>query len=121
MSIYGVYAYFGLSWLSHHMEFEADIYACQEDIKSEPSAKTKAISVEYSNDMSDALLRLAAVNPENLEKHSLLHPSIGSRLRMIQAIAADPQHAITFTRSFTRRRRVAFLILITICVLALLS
>ena len=121
MSIYGVYAYFGLSWLSHHMEFEADIYACQEDIKSEPSAKTKAISVEYSNDMSDALLRLAAVNPENLEKHSLLHPSIGSRLRMIQAIAADPQHAITFTRSFTRRRRVAFLILIPICVLALLS
>ena len=121
MSIYGVYAYFGLSWLSHQMEFEADIYACQEDVKSEPLAKTKAVSVEYIDDMSDALLRLAAVNPEQIEKNSLLHPSIGSRLRMIQAIGVDPQCAITFSKSFSRRRRIVFLIQITICALALLG
>ena len=117
---YAVYAYYGLSWLSHQMEFEADIYACQETPQSLASAQSRT-SIEYACDMSDALLRLAAVNPEQIEKHSLLHPSIGSRLRMIHAIGLDPQRANAFSRSFQRRRRIVFLILITICVVAFLG
>ena len=120
---YAVYAFYGLSWLSHQIEFEADIYACQDDRndKSVASVGTNQISLEYANDMSDALLRLAAVNPEQIEKNSLWHPSIGSRIRMIQAIGSDPRRAVAFSESFARRRRIVFLVLIGICLFALLS
>ena len=120
MATYAAYAYFGLSWLSHQMEFEADIYACQDDNNS-ASSEPRKVSIEYASDMSDALLRLAAVNPEQIEKASLLHPSIGSRLKMIQAISSNPQRAVAFTKSFARRRRIIFLILIAICIAAILS
>ena len=124
LAAYAVYAFFGLSWLSHQIEFEADIYSCQDDrddIKSVASVKTNKISVEYASNMSDALLRLAAVNPERIEKKSLWHPSIGSRIRMIHAIKSDPQHAVAFGKSFARRRRIVFLVLIAVCIVALLN
>ena len=117
MLLYAAYAFFGLSWLSHQMEYEADIYACQQKTAS----GSTNVSTEQASDMSDALLRLAAINPEQIEKSSLLHPSISHRIKMIRTVATDPEQGTLFSKSFARRRRIVFLILFAICLIALLS
>ncbi len=117
MGLYAAYAVFGLSWLSHQMEFEADIYSCQQHGSDGPVR----IDAKHVSDMSDALLRLAALNPEQIEKRSLLHPSIGSRMQMIRAIESHPQRAIAFGKSFLRRRRIIFIVLVSICAIAVLN
>lgn len=124
MLLYLFYAVYGLSWLSHQMEYEADIYACQQPTLASVDVSPETFSADYAQharDIADALLRLAAINPDQIEKSSLLHPSIGSRIKVIQSVAADPEQGISFSKSFTRRRRIIFLILITICVVALLG
>ena len=124
MLLYLFYAVYGLSWLSHQMEYEADIYASQQNALDWTNVSSETVEgncFEHASDMSDALLRLAAVNPDQIKKSSLLHPSIGSRIKVIQTVATDPEQGIAFSKSFARRRRIIFSILITVCVVAFLS
>ena len=107
------YMYFGFSWLSHKMEFEADIYA----------ARSTDSQFDNCDDVVDALLRLAAFNSDQFEKSSFLHPSIASRIRLVQALKEHPQKAESFIRSFAQRKRIVFaaLVLVTsLCAIALL-
>ena len=112
--IYLGYLYFSLSWLSHRMEFEADIFSCQ-TTESKPK-----IDPALAVDMSDALLRLASITPGQYEKKSLLHPCIRDRIAVIQTIISSPEKAEKFKVAFARRRRFVFGFLIAICIAACL-
>lgn len=117
MAVYLVYLYYSMSWLSHRMEYEADIYACQ--VRSKDPHET-SISREMAKDMSDALLRLASVTPSQFERRTIMHPSIRERILLIRDIQASPKKANQFRTSFVRRRRIALALLLAICVLATL-
>ncbi|MFK7770300.1 MAG: M48 family metallopeptidase [Mariniblastus sp.] len=113
--VYLIYLYFSVSWLSHKMEFEADIFSCQTIGKHE-----SMIDSDLATDMSDALLRLASITPGQYEKKSLLHPSIKDRIRVIHVITSSPNKAEKFKASFARRRRFVLGFLVVICIAALL-
>jgi Zn-dependent protease with chaperone function len=112
---YVVYLSIALPWLSHQMEFEADIFACH---KPSAGGKPKQLDQEYIKDMSDALLRLAAFSPSQLDRKRLLHPSIHRRIEMILAVERSPGEAIKFGKSFVRRRRFILAALVTVCLIA---
>jgi hypothetical protein len=113
---YATYLGLVLPWLFHQMEFEADIYACQERSSDRTLARFDAESAE---DMVDALLRLAAFSPSQFERKTLLHPSIQSRIEMIQSIKTSPIIAQEFCQCFKRRRRFVLAGLITACLVTL--
>jgi hypothetical protein len=103
--IYLAFLLITLPWLSHQMEHEADIFACQSKglRKSEGDAESSA-------DLKCALLRLAALAPGNYERQSLFHPSLERRIELIEKIERSPRKIDQFKRSFSRRR-----ILVLIC------
>ncbi len=103
--IYLAFLLITLPWLSHQMEHEADIFACQNKglRKSEGDAESSA-------DLKCALLRLAALAPGNYERQSLFHPSLERRIELIEKIERSPRKIDQFKRSFSRRR-----ILVLIC------
>ena len=113
-SAYLGYLFFSLTWLSHRMEFEADIYACQgcPEIQRE-----KTIDVDRSKDMSDALLRLASVTPSQFDRRTIMHPSIRERIQLIREIQNSPEKAGQFRTAFVRRRRLVLILLLAICFL----
>ena len=113
---YVTYLFLVLPWLSRQMEFEADIYACQE--RTNESVKA-SLNPEFAQDMTDALLRLAALAPSQYRRNTLLHPSIESRTRMLQVIEESPVKAQEFCRAFKRRRRIVLGMLITACLITL--
>jgi len=113
---YILYAVFGLSWFSKKMEFEADLYACQDHSQFKADNQNAIpFNNEHSSAMSDALLRLAAFAPDQIEKSSLLHPSLGDRMRLIQKFESDPVLVMQFKRSFARRRTIVFVSLVVFC------
>ncbi len=85
-----------LRWLSHKMEFEADLFAATDlgDAGSDHCVdQTRA-----------ALWRLAVLAPEQFKKRTLMHPSIRDRILFIEKIADDPSLADGYRRAFTRRK-----------------
>ena len=108
------YLYFSIAWLSHKMEYEADIFSCQ-TAGSQPK-----IDPSLAADMHDALLRLASITPRQYEKKTLLHPCIRDRIQVVQVIASSPEKAEKFKRSFARRRRFVIGFLSAICIAAYL-
>ncbi len=115
--VYLVYLFFCLPWLSHRMEFEADIYACH---ACSLNGKKSAIHPDLASDMSDALLRLASVVPSQYERRTLMHPSLGERIALIRDIRESPVKAERFLISIARRRRIALAILSAFCLLTTL-
>lgn len=114
---YIAYLFVSMSWLSRNMEYEADIYSCNDLREGRPVT----ISKQYAQDMSDALLRLIAENPGQFQKRTLLHPSIEERLEVLKHIQNCPAKASQFCQAFARRRRIAFCLMAAVCVLALLA
>jgi Zn-dependent protease with chaperone function len=115
--LYLVYLFFSLSWLSHKMEFEADIYSCQTQFAGQHGYSADPV---LSKHMSDALLRLASISPSQLERRTVFHPSIRERIRLIQKIQSSPDKADLFQTSFARRRRIVLAVLVSMCLFALL-
>ena len=113
---YTLYLLVNLTWLSHQMEFEADIFACQFDSNPDGSATTDS---QCAGDMCDALLRLASITPNQFDRQTLMHPSIEARILLIKEIQDSPEKAERFRTSFARRRRIVLAILVAICVFAL--
>lgn len=127
------YLFLGFTWISHQIEHEADIYACQA-IRIEPVEKAEDSTIEecpqlaptnsqfeYAQDVMDALLRLGAFAPDQFEKSSLLHPSVGSRIRLIQDLKSDSEKAELFRRSFSQRRKIVFGALVMVCLMAFIA
>jgi STE24 endopeptidase len=113
-SIYLGYLLYSMSWLSHRMEFEADIYACQE-CSAKPGETS--IDCDRAKDMSDALLRLASVSPSQFDRRTIMHPSIRERILLIRDIQDSPEKANRFRASFVRRRRMVLVALLAVCFL----
>lgn len=111
------YLFFSLTWLSHKMEFEADIYSCQTYSHDQGCLVTDPV---LARDMSDALLRLATITPSQFERPTILHPSIQERIHLIQEIQISPEKARLFCSSFARRRRIVLAVLVSVCLLAIL-
>lgn len=109
--VYVSYVFLVLRWLSHQMEYEADLYACQvtQDENNRPQ-----IEPENASHMTDALFRLAAISPAQYEKSTWLHPSIRNRIALIEQVTQSPSLARAFSRSFARRRRVLLLIILIV-------
>ncbi len=85
-----------LRWLSHKMEFEADLFAATQGVNSE---------VDRGVDQTRAALwRLAVLSPDQFRKRTLMHPSIRDRIKFIEKIADDPTLAKAYCRSFSRRK-----------------
>ncbi len=116
---YGIYLQIVMRWLSHQMEFEADMHAIQ---RGPAGAQCDpAICDHQAQDMIDALLRLAAISPTDWERNSLFHPSIRRRVGFLQQVQRDPNVGNRFRTSFARRRRVlAGLVLAVSIVMVLL-
>lgn len=73
-AVYGIYLLITLSWLSRKMEYEADQFASIGSPGANP------------NDMLDALIRFGCYYPDQLDKRSLLHPSLRQRMVRIAKI-----------------------------------
>ena len=109
-TLYFVYLFTVLAWLSHNMELEADLYACRNFEGDGP-----AFCSEATQNMSDALLRLAAFNPQQWTKRSLFHPSLESRVFSLRELAEDSCKADQFAVTFRRRKRLVLGLLAAIC------
>jgi len=99
IGIYLAFLLISLPWISHQMEHEADIFACQTQgsNRAEPDS-------DYTNDLRNALLRLAAFGRGYYEKQTLLHPSLKQRIELIEKLESNPNKINQFKRSFSRRR-----------------
>lgn len=114
--LYSVYTLVAMRWLSHRMEFEADLYAScvvrrlpnRESQSSE--SQSSEIELQFSSslacDMSEALLRLGAYQLPYFDKATWLHPSIRSRIESLQSIENGRLMAERFERE--RKMRLAY-------------
>ena len=103
----GIYFFFMTKWISHQMEFEADIYSIRNDVSSPPqSQQNPPICNDRASDTIDALMRLAAISPEQFEKNSFFHPSIRRRIELIKRVQKRPELANRFKNAFARRKRI---------------
>ena len=85
-----------LRWLSHKMEFEADLFAATD--------LGNASSGHCVDQTRAALWRLAVLSPDQFRKRTLMHPSIKDRILFIEKIANDPALADVYRRAFSRRK-----------------
>ncbi len=85
-----------LRWLSHKMEFEADLFAATNLTDS-----SAGLCVDQTR---AALWRLAVLSPDQFRKRTMMHPSIKDRIMFIERIADDPTLADTYRRAFSRRK-----------------
>jgi STE24 endopeptidase len=113
----GLVVYYGLTtrWLSHQMEYDADLFAIGPDAGPAAEASkvnsSRAISAKAGNPvceknaiaMKSALLRLAAISPSELDRSTFFHPSIRQRLCFIERVIDLPTEALRFRRTFLSR------------------
>lgn len=111
--VYLGYLLISMSWLSHQMEFEADAYACRA-VNDTGTVLTK-IDKRRTQQMSDALLRLAAINPSQLDRNTLFHPSLRQRICQLKNLAQStpPRRA----NASSKQRSWALMVLATCCIL----
>lgn len=115
--VYAGYLFSVLPWLSHQMEYEADIYACH----AQSAGRKSQFQLELSTHMIDALFRLAAFSPAQFERSTLIHPSIQRRIQMIRQFETSPELISGFSRSFRRRRWFILSLLVLICLVAIVA
>ena len=89
------YLFFVLRWLNHRLEHEADLFAAME--LNEPTAN------DANAHTRSALEKLAAITPQHRKRSTFLHPSIGSRIALLNSVADDHEIAKRFQTSFRRR------------------
>jgi Zn-dependent protease with chaperone function len=118
---YLVYFVIITRWLSHQMEFEADMYSIEVASSSRMLTLQEVICPNRSDDMRGALLRLAAISPEQYEKNGLFHPSLRRRIEFIDQVMASPARGRKFRKAFARRRWMigVTLVVVTCLVLAI--
>ena len=93
---FAVYMAVALRWLSHKMEFEADLFAA--------GARNDA-NVDLATEHTRAALwRLATLMPEQLRNSSMLHPNLKQRILLIEDFARDHSVARSFSQTFTRQK-----------------
>ena len=85
-----------LRWLSHKMEFEADLFAA--------TGLASSGAGHCVDQTRAALWRLAVLSPDQFRKRTLMHPSIKDRILFIEKIANDPALADVYRRAFSRRK-----------------
>ncbi len=103
----GLYFWLTTRWISHQMEFEADIYSIRSDESLPPySQQNRLICDDRAKDTMDALLRLAAISPAQFDRNSFFHPSIRRRIEFIKRVQSHPELAIAFKNAFSRRKRI---------------
>ena len=112
-----IYLFTVLRWLNHRLEHEADLFAALELAPSicPPTQST-------NQHARSALEKLGAISPQQLTRSTFLHPSILSRIKLLELAAEDGSIAPTFQQSFRRRNALILLpwvILLVIAVYAL--
>ncbi|MEL7498790.1 MAG: M48 family metalloprotease [Planctomycetota bacterium] len=98
--VYCLYFIVVFRWLSHDLEYEADYFACCQLVRDE-WVWCEQLSIETSQ----ALLRLAAYQPVQLDRGGLFHPSLRSRIESI--INQHVDHALYFDHKKRKRIWVA--------------
>lgn len=86
-SLYLVYAVVTLRTLSHESEFEADLMACCKpaDAQEKSSEKNRLlICPQRWEEMQSAIERLAVCMPSQVDKKSVLHPSLRARMQALR-------------------------------------
>ena len=89
-------------WLSRNMEFEADLYAV-----GAFGSVSKGNDDKWPNAaqaMSDALLRFAKENPDQLTRRSMTHPSLMDRIDVIKRFVQEPGSADHFRKKFVMKQ-----------------
>lgn len=102
-----------LRWLNHRLEHEADLFAALE-LATSPSNET-------NQHTRSALEKIAAISPQQLKRSTFLHPSILSRIALLESAAQDSSIASEFRRSLRRRNAmilVPWIVLLLIAVYA---
>jgi Zn-dependent protease with chaperone function len=114
-----VYVLLTTMWLSHKMEYEADIYSIQSDWEgpATESQTTRPICPDRASDMRNALLRLAAISPSELDRRTFFHPSIRDRIDFIERVTESAPIAARFKLGFARRRLFLAFLLLLVCAL----
>ena len=108
--VFITYLFTVLRWLNHRLEHEADLFAA---LELAPSS-----SHETSQHTRSALEKLAAISPQQLTRSTFLHPSILSRIALLESVAKDGTIAKEFQRSFRRRNALILLPWIVLLVIA---
>ena len=85
-----------LRWLSHKMEFEADLFAA--------TGFASSGAGHCVDQTRAALWRLAVLSPDQFRKRTMMHPSIKDRIMFIEKVADDPALADVYRRAFSRRK-----------------
>lgn len=102
------FAWINNRWLSHRMEFEADLYAAgtlrwpyqgSSPIDSQQRDCSSYEAMQYS------LLRLAAYAGDHWQRSTLFHPSLRQRLQLLDEIGLNRPQATEFQHNFVQRRR----------------
>ena len=93
---FAVYLAFALRWLSHKMEFEADLFAA-----GAANASKTDLAIEQTR---AALWRLSTLMPEQFRKSSMLHPSLKKRILLMEDFARDRSVSAAFSQTFTRQK-----------------
>jgi len=87
--LYLVYAVATLQTISHESEFEADLIACCKpfDDQEKVSARSRLlICPQRWQEMQSAIERLAICMPSQVDKRSILHPSLRARMRALRLL-----------------------------------
>ncbi len=93
-----IYLFAVLRWLNHRLEHEADLFAAME-LGPNHSPQT-------NQHTRSALEKLGAIAPQQLNRSTFLHPSISSRIALLESAERDGSIAKTFQRSLRRRNLV---------------
>ena len=86
-------------WLSHQIEFDADLSAIQSDYLPGDHPSSRPICCDRAKAMSDALLRLAELSPVDWNRATLLHPSLQRRVEFIRLVESDASVGDRFRHS----------------------
>ncbi len=98
---FAVYLLVVLRWLSHKMEFEADLFAATETMVMSGNTSV-ADAIQGVQQTRAALWRLAALSPGQFRKRTFMHPSLKERILFIEKVAVEPAIANAYRRSFAR-------------------
>ncbi len=91
-------------WLSHQIEFDADLYAIQSDDLPGDHPSSRPICCDRAKAMSGALLRLAELSPTDWDRTTFLHPSLKRRIEFIQLVQSHSSAGNRFRRSLRTKQ-----------------
>jgi Zn-dependent protease with chaperone function len=112
-------------WLNHQLEFQADIYSTEPP----PSKRNRSFfRLEDKNALSSrteamkmALLRFAAMSEYHWRRATFFHPSIQSRIELLNCVESNSSSMAEFHRAFQRKRWIYLGFWITLCGIGLMK